>query len=110
MKKKDKKTENNQKLCDLRQLARKAKEDGDIEAATKYYEQVAQEDPTDWESRFYSAYFAAHQIKLLEIADGCSQITIITMSLPVRGTEKHLIVSAAAKVKGSVRSICPSVS
>ena len=92
MKKKDKKTENNQKLCDLRQLARKAKEDGDIEAATKYYEQVAQEDPTDWESRFYSAYFAAHQIKLLEIADGCSQITIITMSLPVRGTEKHLIV------------------
>lgn len=41
MKKKDKKTENNQKLCDLRQLARKAKEDGDIEAATKYYEQVA---------------------------------------------------------------------
>jgi len=50
---------NTNKLDNLYQLARRAKDDNNIDNAVKYYEQILLEDPNSWEAAFYSAFYSA---------------------------------------------------
>jgi uncharacterized Zn finger protein (UPF0148 family) len=43
--------------------ARRAKDDNNIELAEKYYEEVIDSDPENWEAIFYNTYFKAMQYK-----------------------------------------------
>jgi len=55
------KVDNSAKLDNLYKVARRAKEDANIDQAFKYYEQIVLEDPNSWEATFYVAYFSAMQ-------------------------------------------------
>ncbi len=56
-----------EKLENLYQLARRAKEEDNEENAKKYYDMLTAERPNDWEAYFYSAYYRARTCKLIQI-------------------------------------------
>lgn len=58
------KTEETQKLL---VLARRARDEQNIENAAKYYEKVLQEDPNNWEAAFFQVYFQVMQCKIIQI-------------------------------------------
>jgi hypothetical protein len=49
------------KLDNLYQLARRARNEKNMEKSAQYYEQILLEEPNSWEAIFYSAYYAAIQ-------------------------------------------------
>lgn len=51
----------------LYQLARRAREDGDSETATKYYEMILLENPNDWEAAFYRLIFSTKNCTLAQM-------------------------------------------
>jgi len=55
------KVDNTGKLDNLYQIARRAKDNDNIDQAFKYYDQLIVEDPNSWEANFYVAYFSAMQ-------------------------------------------------
>ena len=52
------KVDSSDELNNLYQLARRAREATDFDAAEKYYEQIVIKDPSNWEASFYSVYFS----------------------------------------------------
>ena len=50
--------DNSAKLDNLYKVARRAHEDGNTVQAAKYYEQLQLEDPDNWETNFYTAYYS----------------------------------------------------
>lgn len=65
----------------LYQLARRAREDGDSETATKYYEMILLENPNNWEAAFYrlifstkNCTFAQMENKLYQFANSIESI------------------------------------
>lgn len=59
--------DNTDKLNNLYQLARRAKDENNSENATKYYGMILIEDPTSWEASFYQIYFNALQSRIAQI-------------------------------------------
>jgi len=51
--------DNTAKLDNLKKVARRAREDANTDQAFKYYEQLSMEDPDNWESAFFVAYYSA---------------------------------------------------
>ncbi len=51
------------------QLARRAREDGDSETATKYYEMILLENPNSWEAAFYRLLFSTKNCTLAQMAN-----------------------------------------
>ncbi|MBE5737150.1 MAG: hypothetical protein E7348_01990 [Clostridiales bacterium] len=49
------------------QLARRAREDGDSETATKYYEMILLENPNSWEAAFYRLLFSTKNCTLAQM-------------------------------------------
>ena len=66
--------DNSQRLQNLYQLARRAKDDNQGESAIKYYEMISIDDPTSWEASFYIVYFKATECKIGEIASAANSI------------------------------------
>lgn len=61
------KVDNSEKLENLYQIARRAKDDNNGENAAKYYDMILVEDPTSWEAAFYVVYFKAMECKIAQI-------------------------------------------
>lgn len=61
------KIDSSDKLSNLYQLARRAKDTNNIENAAKYYEMIQLEDPSSWEATFYSTYYKSMGCKIIEI-------------------------------------------
>ncbi len=61
------KVDNSNRLTNLYQIARRAKDDNNAENAAKYYDMILIEDPTSWEATFYVVYFKALGCKIFEI-------------------------------------------
>lgn len=55
------------KVKNLYEMARRAKDAGDSASAAKYYEMIAFENPHDWESLFYYNYFKAFKTNLRDM-------------------------------------------
>ena len=53
------KVDTSDKLSNLYQIARRAKNDNNAENAEKYYDMILVEDPKSWEAAFYIVYFKA---------------------------------------------------
>ena len=75
------KLDTSDKLENLYQLARRAKDDDNVEEAEKYYSMIICENPNDWEAAFYRLYFstknctvAQMESKLYTFADGLASI------------------------------------
>ena len=65
---------NTNELENLYQLARRAKETGNSEHAEKYYNQIVEKDPTDWEANFYSVYYQSMNCKIAGIENAASNL------------------------------------
>ena len=61
------KVDTSDKLSNLYQIAKRAKNDNNAESAAKYYDMILIEDPTSWEATFYVVYFKAWMCKIAEI-------------------------------------------
>lgn len=61
------KVDSSDKLSNLYQIARRAKNDNNAESAEKYYDMILIEDPTSWEAAFYTVYFKAFSCKIAHI-------------------------------------------
>lgn len=61
------KVDSSDKLSNLYQIARRAKNDNNGENAAKYYDMILVEDPTSWEATFYVVYFKAQECKIAQI-------------------------------------------
>ena len=61
------KVDASEKLNNLYQLARRARDAENSEMAAKYYNNILMEAPNDWEAAFYSAYYSAMNCKIAGI-------------------------------------------
>lgn len=69
------KVDTSDELSNLYQLARRAKDSGNAENATRYYDMIAIKDPNSWEANFYTIYFKAMSCKIGEIASEAQNVT-----------------------------------
>ena len=56
-----------QELENLYKIARRAKDDNNVETAAKYYDMILTKDPNSWEANFYSVYYQSCNCKIAEI-------------------------------------------
>lgn len=68
------KVDRSEKLNNLYQIARRAKDDNNGENAAKYYDLVLQEDPTSWEASFYVVYFKAMGCTIAQIRESANKV------------------------------------
>jgi hypothetical protein len=69
------KVDNTEKLANLYQVARRARDNSDSEGAAKYYDLIQLEDPTSWEASFYSTYYKAMSCKIGEIRSAAISVS-----------------------------------
>ena len=55
-------------------LARRSREASDSKYAKKYYDQILDNDPGNWEAIFFSVYFEASECKIMEIASAANSV------------------------------------
>ncbi|MBQ7989927.1 MAG: hypothetical protein IJ251_02615 [Oscillospiraceae bacterium] len=61
-------------LNNLYTLARRARETDNIEDGAKYYNQLVQLDPNNWEAYFFSVYFSQLECKIYQISSAAGNI------------------------------------
>lgn len=66
--------DNTDRIKNLYQLARRAKDESNGENAARYYDMILLDDPTSWEAAFYHTYFKAIGCKIYEIESACISI------------------------------------
>ncbi len=71
------KVDSTDRLNNLHTLARRAQEENNSEQAQKYYEQIALEEPNDWEANFYKTYYACMQTKIANLGTSCVKLSNI---------------------------------
>ena len=69
------KVDNADRLNNLYQIARRARDDNNSENAAKYYDMILIDDPTSWEASFYVVYFKAMSCKIAEIRSAAISIS-----------------------------------
>ena len=55
-------------------LARRAREGSDSKNAARYYNQILDKDPGNWEAIFYTVYFEAFECKIMNIASAANSV------------------------------------
>lgn len=63
-----------EELGKLITLARRAREGSDGKNAKKYYEQILEKDPGNWEAIFYTVYYEASECKLMNVASAANSV------------------------------------
>ena len=61
------KVDTTERLQNLYTLARRARENDNVDDAARYYNEIRIEDPNNWEAVFYSLYFTAMQTTIAKI-------------------------------------------
>jgi len=56
-------------------LARRAREGSDSKNAKKYYDQILDKDPGNWEAIFFSVYYEASECKIMNIASAANSVS-----------------------------------
>lgn len=69
------KIDSSDSLNNYRQLARRARESGDVVNAVKYYEMVAVKDLNDWEAAFFPVYYQAAETNIAGIVNSANRVT-----------------------------------
>lgn len=67
--------DNSKKLENYYRLARRAKEDGNIENAEKYYGLILEEEPNSWEANFYQIYFQCMNTTIGNMDNACYKLS-----------------------------------
>ena len=63
-----------EELGKLLLLARRAREGADSKNAMKYYGQILDKDPGNWEAIFYSVYYEASECKIMHISSAANSV------------------------------------
>ncbi len=66
--------DNSKEIEKLIILARRARESSDSKNAKKYYDQILEKDPGNWEAMFFSVYFEASECKILYISSAANSV------------------------------------
>lgn len=74
------KIDNTEELANFYQLARRAKSEGNIENAARYYDLILQKRPDDWEAQFYSVYYQSMSVSVEKIQSVAITITNCAVS------------------------------
>ena len=88
------KVDDSEKISNLYKLARRARDENNAENAQKYYEEIALNNPDDWESNFYKVYYNAIQTKDTELVlsikkiDASVQSTLVIIKKQLSGEEQ----------------------
>lgn len=86
------KIDNSSKIDGFYEIARRAREDGNISQAAQYYHLILQEEPNSWEAQFFSVYYTAMDCKIAGIPNasynvaGCLN-SVISLMLANTKTE-----------------------
>lgn len=67
--------DNSQKIRNLFELARRARDNKNNEDAYRYYDLIRQEESSSWEANFFAVYFKAYNCTIAEIASAASSVT-----------------------------------
>ena len=98
--------DNTERLANLYQLARRAKDENNTALAAKYYNQIVVENPDDWEAVFYSTYYTAMECKIGEIATAATTISIIIEKIVTpKEANPSLSFSSSARCFSRVESL-----
>lgn len=65
---------NAEELSRLLTLARRAREGSDSKNAKRYYDQILDKDPGNWEAIFYTVYFEASECKIMNISGAANSV------------------------------------
>lgn len=88
------KVDSTDRLNNLYQLARRARDAENSNTAAKYYNDILMENPNDWEAAFYSAYYSAMNCKIAEIGNAA-----ITFGNSINGILKLIKDDASIEKK-----------
>ena len=66
--------DNSNRIQNYYRLARRAKEDGNVENAEKYYGLILEEEPNNWEANFYQVYYQCRQAKISDMDSACYKL------------------------------------
>lgn len=66
--------DNSKKLENYYRLARRAKEDGNIENAEKYYGLILEEEPNSWEANFYQIFYQCSNTTIGNMDNACYKL------------------------------------
>lgn len=69
------KIDDSDELNNLYELARRARDNNNIENAQKYYEQIMVKDPSSWEANFFSVYFQSMNTNIAGIINAAVVFT-----------------------------------
>ena len=75
-------------LKNLYEIARRAKDSGNSENATKYYDMILVKDPSSWEANYYVVYFKAMGCRIAEIWSAANSISNCLESVLILIKEK----------------------
>lgn len=64
-----------EKVQNLYVMARRAKDENDVESACKYYEMIIMENPNDWEALFYYNYYKAENTNLKNMSFSVNKLS-----------------------------------
>lgn len=98
-----------EKLQNLYQVARRAKDDNDNETAAKYYDMILMEDPASWEASFYSVYFRSMSCTIGQIPSAASSIakclsSVLTLIKQSGATEEGIQVAVTEIYEKSINA------
>lgn len=85
------KVDTSDKLDNLYQIARRAKNNNNSDQAARYYDMILQEDPLSWEATFYSVYYSSMQTNLANVYNATVKVNNCigsTLDLINRNVEK----------------------
>lgn len=69
------KIDTTEKVQNLYVMARRAKDENDVESACKYYEMIIMENPNDWEALFYYNYYKAENTNLKNMSFSVNKLS-----------------------------------
>lgn len=69
------KVDNSEKMEKIYTLARRARDEGNNANAAKYYQEIVEENPNDWEAAFYSVYCAEQGCTLNHLVTAISRVS-----------------------------------
>lgn len=100
------KIDSTDRLNNLYQIARRARDGGDNQSALNYYRMILVEDPTSWEASFYVVYFQTVTCKIAGITSAANALANCQTSVLrlIRDNVSNMSEQAAAVKEVATRS------
>ena len=105
------KIDSTDELAKFYQIARRAKSEGNIENAARYYDLILQKKPDDWEAYFYSVYYQTMSVSLDNIQSAaismknCAASTVQMIKNDVKTDQNKVVEEIVNKTDELVKKL-----